>query len=138
MTARTKARKRALDLLFEAEARGVNARELLDERLAEPVTPAPLPAYTGELIRGVVSHWVQIDDALTTYASAQWPPSRMPAVDRALCRLATWEIVWNDEVPDKVAIAEAVHLATDLSTDDSPRFLSGLLSKIADVKTSLR
>lgn len=116
----------------------MNALALLEERLAEPVTPAPLPAYTADLIRGVVGHWAQIDDALTTYASADWPPARMPAVDRGLARLATWEIVWNDDVPDKVAIAEAVHLATDLSTDESPRFLSGLLSKIADVKTSLR
>lgn len=127
-----------MDLLFEAEQRGINARELLEQRVLEPVTPAPLPPYTSDLVAGVVEHWAQINDALATYASANWPLERMPAVDRALLRLATWEIAWNDDVPDKVAIAEAVHLGTDLSTDESPRFLSGLLSKISDVKSSLR
>ena len=137
MGARTKARKRALDLLFEAEQRGVNARQLLDERLLAPVTPAPLPAYTAELVAGVVAHWAAIDDAIVGHAH-DWPMERMPAVDRGLLRLATWEIVWNDEVPDKVAIAEAVGLARELSTDSSPKFLSGLLSTIAEVKANLR
>lgn len=136
MGARTKARKRALDLLFEAEQRGVNAVTLLDERVAAPVTPAPLPDYTGVLVRGVVQHWAAINDALTTY-SKDWPLERMPAVDRNLLRLSAFELLFNDEVPDAVAIAEGVGLATELSTDESPRFVAGLLNRLAEVKSTL-
>lgn len=134
-TARTKARKRALDLLFEAEHRGVNARELLEERLAAPVTPAPLPAYTADLVRGVVERWAAINEAITTYSD--WPLDRMPAVDRALLRLGAWEVLYNPEVPEHVAISEAVHLARDLSTDGSPKFVNGVLGKIAQVGDTL-
>ena len=136
MGARTKARKRALDLLFEAEQRGVNAVTLLDERVAAPVTPAPLPPYTGELVRGVVQHWTAINEALTTYAK-DWPLDRMPSVDRNLLRLSAFELIYNDEVPDKVAISEAVGLATELSTDESPKFINGLLNRLAEVKDTL-
>lgn len=136
MGARTKARKRALDLLFEAEQRGVNAVTLLDERVAAPVTPAPLPPYTAELVRGVVQHWNAINDALTTYAK-DWPLDRMPAVDRNLLRLSAFELLFNDDVPDRVAIAEAVGLATELSTDESPKFVNGLLNRLAEVKDTL-
>ncbi len=132
MGARTKARKRALDLLFEAEQRGVNAVILLDERVAVPVTPAPLPEYTADLVRGVVGHWSVINETIETY-SRDWPMDRMPAVDRALLRLAVWELAFNEDVPDKVAIAEATHLAAELSTDSSPQFMSGLLSRIAEI-----
>ncbi|NHN55022.1 transcription antitermination factor NusB [Calidifontibacter sp. DB0510] len=135
-SARSKARKRALDLLFEAEQRGVNAVTLLDERVAAPVTQAPLPAYTGDLVRGVVEHWAAINEALTTY-SRGWTLERMPAVDRGILRLGTFEIVWADEVPDEVAVAEAVALASELSTDESPAFVNGLLSRIAQVKPTL-
>lgn len=135
MGARTKARKRALDLLFEAEQRGVNAVTLLDERVAEPVTPAPLPAYTADLVRGVVSNWSVINETIQTYTD--WPMDRMPSVDRALLRLAVWELAFNEEVPEKVAIAEAAHLAGELSTDASPQFMSGLLSQIAQIKHTL-
>ncbi len=134
-TARTKARKRALDLLFESEHRTVNARDLLDERLAAPVTPAPLPAYTADLVRGVVAHWAGINEAITTYSD--WPLERMPAVDRALLRLGVWELLHNPDVPDHVAISEAVHLARELSTDGSPQFVNGVLGKIAQVKDTL-
>ncbi|MBO1766240.1 MULTISPECIES: transcription antitermination factor NusB [Allobranchiibius] len=135
MGARTKARKRALDLLFEAEQRGVNAVTLLDERVAEPVTPAPLPDYTADLVRGVVAHWSVINETIQTYTD--WPMDRMPAVDRALLRLAVWELAFNDDVPEKVAIAEATHLASELSTDASPQFMSGLLTQVAQVKHTL-
>lgn len=135
MGARTKARKRALDLLFEAEQRGVNAVILLDERVAEPVTPAPLPEYTADLVRGVVAHWSVINETIQTYTD--WPMDRMPAVDRALLRLAVWELAFNDDVPEKVAIAEATHLASELSTDASPQFMSGLLTQVAQVKHTL-
>ncbi len=137
MGARTKARKRALDLLFEAEQRGVNAAELLTQRTAHPVTPAPLPAYTQTLVEGVVAHWSEIDDLLTTYSHG-WDLARMPAVDRAILRIGTYEVVWVDEVPDAVAIAEAVALATDLSTAESPRFVNGLLARLTQVAPGLR
>ncbi|TWP34857.1 transcription antitermination factor NusB [Leekyejoonella antrihumi] len=136
MGARTKARKRALDLLFESEQRGVNALELLDARVAAPVTPAPLPAYTAELVRGVVGKWSAINEALTTY-SRDWPLDRMPGVDRSLLRLAAWELIYNPDVPDAVAISEAVGLARELSTDESPKFVNGLLARIAEIKTTL-
>ncbi|MDE9366058.1 transcription antitermination factor NusB [Luteipulveratus sp. YIM 133132] len=135
-SARTKARKRALDLLFEAEQRGVNAVTLLDERVVAPVTPAPLPAYTGELVRGVVGKWHPINEALTTYSQG-WPLERMPAVDRALLRVATYELLYEDDVPDAVVISEAVALATELSTDESPSFVNGLLARLAEVKPTL-
>ncbi len=99
MGARTKARKRALDLLFEADQRGVNVQVLLDERVDHPRTPAPLPAYTITLVEGVVAHWTDIEELLATYSQG-WTIARMPAVDRALLRLATWEVVYNDDVPE--------------------------------------
>ena len=119
MAARTKARKRALDLLFEAEQRGLNARDLLAERLAKPVTEAPLNQYTADLVEGVVAHWTDIDELLATYSQG-WTLERMPSVDRAILRLGAFEVLYSTEVPESVAIAEAVELATSLSTDDSP------------------
>ena len=136
MAARTKARKRALELLFEAEQRGVNVGTLLEERVAAPTTQHPLPEYAVELVRGVLERWAVIDEALTTYSQG-WSLDRMAAVDRTALRLGTWEIVWNDEVPDPVAISEAVSLVEAMSTDDSPKFVNGLLARIADVKPTL-
>lgn len=136
MAARTKARKRALELLFEAEQRGLNAGDLLENRVAAPTTQHPLPEYAVQLVRGVLEHWSQIDEALTTYSQG-WSLDRMAAVDRAALRLGVWEIVWNDEVPDTVAISEAVGLVEALSTDDSPRFVNGLLARVADLKDTL-
>ncbi len=136
MGARSKARKRALELLFESEQRQVNVGDLLAERLATPTTQHALPEYTAELIRGVLEHWSAINEVLETYSQG-WSLVRMPAVDRALLRLGTWEIVWNDEVPDVVAISEAVQLAQGLSTDESPTFINGLLARVAEVKPTL-
>lgn len=135
MAARSKARKRAIDLLFEAEQRQVNARDLLKERLAAPVTEAPLTEFTADLVVGVVDHWTQINDLLTTYSQG-WTLERMPAVDRAILRLGAYEVLFA-EVPEGVAISEAVALATELSTDDSPKFVNGLLARIAEVKPTL-
>jgi N utilization substance protein B len=134
--ARTKARKRALELLYEAEQRGLNVGTLLEERIAVPTTQHPLPEYAVELVRGVVDHWSSIEEALTTWSQG-WSLDRMAAVDRAALRIGTWEIVWNDAVPDGVAVSEAVNLVQDLSTDDSPRFVNGLLSRISEVKDTL-
>ena len=136
MAARTKARKRALDLLFEAEQRGVNAADLLRERLAAPVTEAPLSEFTADLVMGVVEHWGQVDELIATYSQG-WALQRMPAVDRAILRLGAYEVIWSSDVPEPVAISEWVGLATELSTDDSPRFVNGLLARLAEVKPTL-
>lgn len=136
MAARTKARKRAVELLYEAEQRGVNIGDLLHQRLESPTTQHPLPEYTATLVSGVLSHWVEIAEVLGTYSQG-WPVERMPAVDRAVLRLGTWEVVWNDEVPDVVAIAEAVDLVQAMSTDESPKFVNGLLARISTVKVTL-
>ncbi|QKE84955.1 transcription antitermination factor NusB [Arthrobacter sp. NEB 688] len=136
MAARTKARKRALDLLFEAEQRGVDAAELLRERLAKPVTEHALPELTADLVSGVSEHRDQIDELITTYAQG-WSLQRMPAVDRSILRLGAWEVLYSPDVPEAVAISEWVSLATELSTDDSPRFVNGLLARLAEVKPTL-
>ncbi|WP_084073109.1 transcription antitermination factor NusB [Demequina sp. NBRC 110052] len=130
MAARTKARKRALDILFEADQRGANVADVLEERLARSGRETPLPEYSAELVRGVISRWLEIN-ALLQEASEEWPLHRMPAVDRAILRLATWEVLFSTEVPTAVAIDEAVDLAGELSTDDSPRFINGVLGRIA-------
>ncbi len=144
MGSRSKARKRALDLLFEADARGLAATDLLAQRLAEadvrrtqraPSEPVIGP-YAARLVEGVATRGTRIDELLDTYAQG-WSVARMPAVDRAILRLATWELLYNDEVPDAVVIDEAVELARDLSTDESPTFINGLLARLLDVKPSL-
>jgi N utilization substance protein B len=136
VSARSKARKRALDLLFEAEQRGVNADALLAERVARPVTEHGLNEYTVEIVRGVVAQWNQINELLATYSQG-WTIERMPAVDRAILRIGAWEVVYSEAVPDGVAISEAVALATLLSTDDSPTFVNGLLARLSEVKPTL-
>lgn len=136
MAARTKARKRALDVLFEADQRGSDASVLLADRIVEPGTEASLPQYAVDLVEGVLAHRERIDELLETYSHG-WTLTRMPAVDRALLRLATWEILYNDDVPDAVAIDEAVDLAKALSTDESPGFVNGLLGRILELKPTL-
>lgn len=136
MSARTKARKRAVDLLFEAEQRGLNARDLLADRLAKPVTEAPLNQYTADLVEGVVTHWTDINELLATYSQG-WTVERMPSVDRAILRLGAYEVLYSQDVPEGVAIAEAVELAKSLSTDESPKFVNGLLARLAEVKPTL-
>ena len=136
MGARTKSRKRAIDLLFEAENRGMNARDLLAERLAKPVTEVPLNQYTSDLVEGVVAHWNDINELLSTYSQG-WTLERMPSVDRAILRLGAFEVLYATEVPESVAIAEAVELAKSLSTDDSPKFVNGLLPRQAEGKPTL-
>jgi transcription antitermination protein NusB len=136
VAARTKARKRALDLLFEAEQRGVDPADLLRERLAAPVTEAPLSEFTADLVMGVVEHRGQLDELIATYAQG-WTLKRMPAVDRAILRLGAYEVLYSADVPEPVAISEWVGLATELSTDDSPRFVNGLLARLVEVKPTL-
>ena len=133
MGARTKARKRALDVLFEAEQRQLNPMTLLAQRITEPGTEASLPQYSLEIVEGVVAEQERIDELLATHAHG-WTLDRMPAVDRGLLRIGTWEVLYNDDVPDAVAVDEAVELARALSTDDSPTFVNGLLGRIVDLK----
>jgi transcription antitermination protein NusB len=129
--ARSKARKRALDILFEAEQRGLPVLELLSER--QSLGETPVPEYAAELVRGVASHQPEIDDLISENA-VDWTLERMPAVDRNVLRLGVYELLWADDVPDGVAISEAVLLAQDLSTDASPAFVNGLLARIKDLK----
>ena len=136
MAARSKARKRAVDVLFEADQRGVPPIELLAQRLTEPGTQTALPQYSVDLVEGVVERLAQIDELIATYAHG-WTLDRMPAVDRAVLRLGAWEILYNDDVPDAVAVDEAVELARTLSTDDSPTYVNGLLGRLVDLKPTL-
>ena len=134
MTARTKARKRALDILFECDARDVMPLELLDERVvaADP----PVNEYTAELVRGVAGNIGRIDELLTTYSHG-WTIERMPAVDRNVLRLGVFEVLYVEDVPDAVAVSEAMSLVRDLSTDESPAFVNGILGNIVRNKPAL-
>lgn len=129
MGARSKARKRALDILFESEQRGIPASETLAARSEAAQTP--LNPYTVRLVEGVEQRRADIDEAITTYSSG-WPLTRMPAVDRNILRIGVFELRYVDDVPPAVALAESVALARELSTDDSPGFVNGLLARIAD------
>jgi len=133
MSARTKARKRALDLLYSADLRGIDLPTALadeDVRVAGEADRRTSWEYAAEIVQGVIDRREEIDELITTYAR-DWPLDRMPVVDRALLRLATWEIAFNPEVPAAVAISEAVEQAQALSTDDSARFVNGVLGRIA-------
>lgn len=130
MGARTKARKRALDILFESEMRGLAAGGTLSDRQA--VTDRPLNPYTVTLVEGVSAHRDAIDELISTYSTG-WSLDRMPAVDRTVLRLGVFELLYVDEVPPAVALSEAVCLVKDLSTDDSPKFVNGLLARIAAI-----
>lgn len=134
MGARSKARKRAVDVLYEAGQRDGDALRTLKDRLAQG--DPPIPAYAVELVEGVVAHRARIDELLSTYAQ-DWTLDRMPPVDLAILRLGTYELLWCDDVPDAVVVSEAVTLAGRLSTDESPAFVNGLLARVLTVKPSL-
>ena len=112
-------------------------RDLAAERAEHSANHTPAPAYAREILAGVADHLAEVDEAIETYAQG-WALARMPAVDRAIARVATWEIVWNDDVDAPVAVDEAMTLARMLSTDDSPRYLGGLLGRIGDLADTLR
>jgi N utilization substance protein B len=134
MPARTKARKRAIDVLFESEQRGLDPIAVLEQRTA--AADPPVPPYAGELVRGVVAHRERLDELISTYTES-WPLERMPSVDRAVLRLGAYELLFVDDVPDAVALSEAVGLARQLSTDDSPGFVNGLLARLLSLKPTL-
>ena len=133
MSARTKARKRALDILFSADVRG---DELAVTLAAAATRAANEPSreaswlYARDIVDGIIDNRDEIDEQIVTHAK-DWKLERMPAVDRAILRLAVWELLFNDEVPAAVAIDEAVELAKEFSTDDSGSFVHGVLARIA-------
>ena len=135
MAARSKARKRAVDVLYEADVRGDDWLSVLRDRI-ETATP-PVPEHTVRLVEGVAEHAVRIDELIDTHAS-NWSIDRLPDVDRAILRMAVFELLWADDVPDAVVIDEAVELAKTLSTDDSPAYVNGVLGAIlaAEVPTA--
>jgi N utilization substance protein B len=134
VSARSKARKRALDLVFAAEARGRAPGEFLAEQVE--AGEGPTNDYTVTLVQGVSERIDRIDELIGTYAEG-WSLERMPAVDRNVLRLGVYEVLWVDDVPDAVAISEAVNLVRDLSTDESPSFVNGVLGQIARDKAQL-
>jgi transcription antitermination protein NusB len=127
VAARSKARKRAVDLLYEADLRGADPVSTLAERIA--LADPPISDYTVQLVEGVTEHRQAIDELLSDYAEG-WTLDRMPGVDRAVLRVGLYELLWSADVPDAVAIDEAVELAKLLSTDESPRFVNGLLGRV--------
>ena len=138
MSARSKARKAALDLLYEADIRGTSAVETLNLRdvVEEGPDARPIREYTRELVIGVGDNFRKIDELITTYAQG-WDMDRLPAVDRNILRLGIYEILWSQTTPDGVAIDEALTLAKELSTDESAGFIHGVLGRISSIKESL-
>ena len=134
MGARSKARKRALDVLYEADQRGADPVETLKVRLAQ--SDPPVPEYAVTLVEGVATHRARIDELLETYAQ-EWTIDRFPAVDLAVLRIGVFELLWADDVPDAVAVSEAVELAASLSTEESPAFVNGLLGRLMQLKPVL-
>jgi len=132
--ARSKARKRALDILFEAEIRGEPVLDVLAERSA--AGSPPVSGYAAELVQGVQAHRERIDELLAGHSQG-WTLDRMPAVDRNILRIGVFELFWVPSVPDGVAISEAVLLARDLSTDGSPAFVNGLLARLLELRPEL-
>jgi len=134
LSARSKARKRALDILFASDVRGESAVAALDSAIADG--EGPTNDYTAVLVRGVVEHQARLDELLSSYSEG-WTLDRMPAVDRNVLRLGLWELLYADDVPDHVAISEAMALVQDLSTDESPQFVNGILGNLQRNKASL-
>jgi len=138
VTARGKARKQALDILFESDIRNSSPVELLSTRLADLAGPdaRPVREYAQELVNGVVEHQRKIDELISTYAQG-WDMDRLPAVDRNVLRIAIYELLWREDIPDAVAIDEALTLAKLLSTDESAGYIHGVLGRISSIKTDL-
>ena len=138
MSARSKARKQALDLLYEADIRATSAADLLALREITEDGPdaRPIRDFTKELIAGVTENKRKIDELITTYAQG-WDMDRLPAVDRNILRLGIYEIVWNADLDDGIAIDEALTLAKELSTDESAGYIHGVLGRISSIKESI-
>ena len=133
MSARRKARKRALDFLYEADLRSASALVLYKERPADELSQE---AYTVTLLEGIESHRKKIDELIVTYCE-DWDMDRLPTIDRNLLRIGIYEILWEIELDEKIAVNEAVEMATELSTQDSSRYINGVLGRIIAIKSSL-
>ncbi|GAA1402391.1 transcription antitermination factor NusB [Kitasatospora putterlickiae] len=142
-SARTKARTRAFQILFEADHRGVGPLTVLADWVARAREPKPdegtpqVGEYTMELVEGYVQHARRIDELISQYAVG-WTLDRMPIADRNVLRLGAYELIWEDRVPDAVVLDEAVEIAKEYSTDDSPAFVNGLLARFLELKPSIR
>ncbi|RCW43873.1 NusB antitermination factor [Halopolyspora algeriensis] len=136
MGTRNKARKRAVEVLYEADLRELDPQQLLSERVGSTEVP-PVKDYTIALVSGITEHRRRIDELLVEHAEG-WTLARMPVVDRAVLRLGLFELLWGSDVPPAVAIDEAVELAKALSTDDSPRFVNGVLGRLAGLRDQMR
>jgi N utilization substance protein B len=138
VSARSKARKHALDLLYEADVRGNSAADLLASRdvIEEGPDARPIRDFTRDLIAGVTENKRKIDELISTYAQG-WDMDRLPAVDRNILRLAIYEVIWSDDLEDGIAIDEALTLAKELSTDDSAGYIHGVLGRISSIKESI-
>jgi len=138
VSARSKARKQALDLLYETDIRGTNLVETLMSRdvPAEGPDARPIREYTRDLVNGVSDNRRKIDELITTYAQG-WDMDRLPAVDRNILRLGIYEILWSTSVPTSVAIDEALLLAKELSSDESSKYIHGVLGRIASIKDTI-
>ncbi|MDJ1132370.1 transcription antitermination factor NusB [Streptomyces iconiensis] len=139
MAARTKARKRAFQILFEADQRDADVQTVLADWLRLARTDSrqpPVTEYTMALVEGYAGNAPRIDELLSTYA-VDWTLDRMPDVDRSILRLGVYELLWVDDVPDAVVIDEAIQLAKEFSTDESPNFINGLLGRLKELKPGL-
>jgi N utilization substance protein B len=138
VSARSKARKQALDLMYETDIRGTDLVKTLEERdiPADGPDARPIREYTRELVNGVSTNRRKIDELITTYAQG-WDMDRLPAVDRNILRLGIYEILWSNSVPTSVAIDEALDLAKELSSDDSSKYIHGVLGRIASIKDTI-
>jgi N utilization substance protein B len=134
VSARGKARRRAVEILFEAEQRHEDARQVMERRRLH--SDALVSPYAEELVLGVLMRRGEIDEYLEAYSQG-WTLERMPAVDRNVLRVGAWELLFNDDVPDAVAVAEAVNVAKELSGDESPGFVNGLLGRLQKMKPTL-
>ncbi|MEW1718791.1 transcription antitermination factor NusB [Streptomyces sp. NPDC093109] len=140
MAARSKARKRAFQILFEADQRGETVQTVLADWVRHSRSDdrqPPVNEYTMQLVEGYAEHVARIDELISTYA-VDWEIDRMPVADRNIVRLGAYELIWEDETPDAVAIDEAVQLAKEFSNDDSPAFVNGLLGRFKGLKQNLR
>lgn len=131
MSARRKARKRALDILFEADMRAASPLALLEERSIDEISEAE---YARVLVSGVTTHQAKIDELIHTYAEG-WDMDRMPVIDRNLLRIALYEILWNGDLDDQIAVSEAVEIAQELSTKDSAAYINGILGRVILLKS---
>jgi len=138
VSARSKARKQTLDLLYEADIRGTSAAELLALRDVDEEGPdsRPIREFTKVLVSGVMEKKRKIDELITTYAQG-WDMDRLPTVDRNILRIGIYEIVWSDDLADGIAIDEALNLAKELSTDESAAYIHGVLGRISSIKDSI-